>query len=225
MTILILVRHGETEANVQQIWQGSLDAPLTERGQKQVVATAKYIAEVNKQYPIHAFYVSPLPRAQSTAAAIAQTIGLYPQIDEALREFDLGDWEGRSFVELKEKENLWNRWRTDPWFAPPGGESPRSFNQRAVQAFQHLAEQYPDQTVLAVTHGGLICNVLASWFGTGPDDWRRWEPHNCAVTILTFDNGQWQATAVNETKHLPPEVIVNHDPSAYAEEVPPPAKA
>lgn len=219
MTILILVRHGETEANVQQIWQGSLDAPLTARGQQQVTATAHYIVELNKQYPIQAFYVSPLPRAQSTAAAIAKAIALQPQIDEALREFDLGDWEGRSFVELKEKENLWNRWHKDPWFAPPGGESPRSFNQRAIQAFQQLAEQHQGQTILAVTHGGLICNVLASWFGAGPDDWRRWEPHNCAVTVLAFNDQRWQAVLVNDTNHLPRAVIVVNDQSAYAEEV------
>ena len=218
MTILILVRHGETEANVQQIWQGSMDAPLTTRGRQQVAATATHMAELTKHYPIDAFYVSPLPRAQSTAAAIAQAIDRQPIIVDQLREFDLGDWEGRSFVELREKEDLWTRWRANPWFAPPNGESPRSFNQRTIQAFQQLAEWHPDQTVLAVTHGGLICNGLATWFGTGPDDWRRWEPHNCAISILTHTIAGWQARVLNDIGHLPTSAILSNDPSAYAEQ-------
>jgi broad specificity phosphatase PhoE len=219
MTVLILVRHGETEANVQQVWQGSMDAPLTERGHQQVAATATYIAELTKQYPVDAFYVSPLPRAQSTAAAIAQTIDQQPLIFDDLREFDLGDWEGRSFRELREKEDLWTRWRTDPWFAPPNGESPRSFNQRTLQAFQHLVAVHPAQTILAVTHGGLICNGLATWFGAGPDDWRRWEPHNCAISVLDYSAACWQALVINDISHLPIEAIVPNDQSAYAQEV------
>src|SRR5437773_1398142 len=107
MTILILVRHGETEANVQQLWHGSLDAPLTERGRQQVLATAQQLKKLATRYPIDAFYVSPLPRAQSTADAIAQAIGKRLQVENDLREFDLGDWEGRSFLALKEQENLW----------------------------------------------------------------------------------------------------------------------
>ena len=219
MTVLILVRHGETEANVQQIWQGAMDAPLTERGRQQVKATAHAIAELAKRYPIEAFYVSPLPRAQSTAAAIAEAIDRQPIIDEDLREFDLGDWEGRSFLALKEQEDLWTRWRINPWFAPPNGESPRSFHQRKIRVFQHLAELHPEQTVLVVTHGGLICNGLATWLGAGPDDWRRWEPHNCAISILAYTAACWQSLMLNDIRHLPAEAIVANEPSAYTEEV------
>ena len=50
-----------------------------------------------------------------------------PQIEPDLREFDLGDWEGRSFRDLREQEDLWGHWERDPGFAPPNGESPRQF--------------------------------------------------------------------------------------------------
>ncbi|MCX6045043.1 MAG: histidine phosphatase family protein [Chloroflexi bacterium] len=219
MTTLILVRHGETEANVRQVWQGSLDAPLTARGQEQVQATAQYMAELDAQYPIDAFYVSPLARAQSTASAIAQNIHLNPTIEHDLREFDLGDWEGRSFLDLKEKENLWERWRVEPSFTPPNGESPYSFNRRAVAIFEHLAILHPEKTVLVVTHGGLICNLLATWFGTGPGDWMRWEPHNCAISIVQVEAGQRQAVVVNSIVHLPAQAIIQNDNSIYATEV------
>lgn len=216
MTTIILIRHGETEANVQQVWQGSLDAPLTLRGQQQVAATAARMAVLSQEQPIHAFYVSPLPRARSTALAIAAAIRQQPTVEPGLREFDLGDWEGRSFLELKEKERLWEQWRVDPTFAPPNGESPHTFNRRAVSVIRALADAHPAQTVLIVTHGGLICNVLATWLGAGPGDWRRWEPHNCAITILQAREGEWQASLVNDISHLPPATVVEDTP-VYAD--------
>lgn len=218
MAMIILVRHAETQANVEQLWHGKLDAPLTERGLLQVTATATYMQQLVGHYPVTAFYVSPLPRAQSTAAAIGQAIGLPPIIDENLREFDLGDWEGRSFLELKEMENLWARWRMDPSFAPPNGESPILFNQRAIQAIQGLADRHPDAIVLAVTHGALLCNVLATWFGDGPADWRRWEPQNCAISILEFVNGQWRAELINDISHLSAAAIAPYERPVYAED-------
>ena len=115
-TRVILVRHGETEANLLQIWHGSLDAPLTERGKLQVEATAQRFADCVERYPIQRVYVSPLPRAQSTAAAIGAAINLKPVIEEGLREFSIGDWEGRTYRDLMDNEQLWRRWAYRPAF-------------------------------------------------------------------------------------------------------------
>jgi probable phosphoglycerate mutase len=207
-TTLILVRHGETEGNVQQVWHGSLDAPLTDRGRMQVAATARRVAELIKNVPISAFYVSPLARAQSTAEAIVEATGETPIIDAELREFDLGEWEGRTFRDLRETEDLWGHWSRDPWFAPPGGESPRSFNRRAAAVLQRLAQQHCGEHVLVVTHSGVIGTVLASWLGDGPEDWQRWEPHNCAITLLEWNGRGWSSECVNDVAHLPAEAVV-----------------
>src|SRR5262245_42012119 len=133
-TRVILVRHGETEANRLQMWHGSLDAPLTGRGRVQVAATAARFAECAKQQHIDVLYVSPLPRARSTASAIASAIGLTPNVEDGLREFSIGDWEGRTYRDLIDNEQLWRRWAIDPSFTPPNGESPVSFGERAVAA-------------------------------------------------------------------------------------------
>ncbi len=202
-TQLILVRHGETEGNVNQVWHGALDAPLTPRGLEQVSATATRLAELHETHPIDHFYVSPLPRAMSTAQAIAAAIGLEPVIEEGLREFDLGDWEGRSFRDLREVEDLWGRWEADPSFAPPNGESPETFSARALQTLEMLAARHPHQRILAVTHGAFIANVLASWLGQGGEDWRRFDPHNCAISILTQVEGAWCGELINDISHLP----------------------
>jgi len=208
ITRLILVRHAETEANTSQVWQGDLDAPLTLRGQQQVIATAARLARFHAVVGIDRFYVSPLPRAQSTAAAIAEAIGLPAIVESGLREFSLGDWEGRSFRELREVENLWGRWEVDPAFAPPSGESPITFNQRATLTLLNLVGCHRGETLLAVTHGAFIGSVLATWLGEDPGKWRDYDPHNCAVTVLIASDGAggavvWQGDVVNDISHLP----------------------
>lgn len=218
-TRLILIRHGETEANVEQIWQGSLDAPLTARGRHQVEATAHHLRSLCTIYPLDAFYVSPLPRAQSTARSITESIQIRPQIDAGLREFDLGDWEGRSFLELRTVERLWERWNSDRHFAPPGGESPFSFNVRVVKAVRQLVDAHRNQNTLLVTHGGVICTLLATWFGEGPQDWRRFDPHNCAISIISLAGERWHGEQINDIRHLPAEARIAAAP-AYVESQP-----
>ncbi len=212
-TRLILVRHGETESNVNQMWYGAMDAPLTERGRRQVAAVARAMSDLARRYAPDMFYVSPLPRAQSTAAAIADAIGMQPIVEEGLREFDLGDWEGRTFEDLRETEDLWGRWAKDPTFAPPNGESPASFGARVQQAMQELVARHTGQTILIVSHGAFIGSALTRWLGDGKD-WRRWDPPNCSITVLQenqensepLENGRpWKAVLVNDVSHLPPD--------------------
>jgi broad specificity phosphatase PhoE len=216
-TRVILVRHGETEANLLQIWHGSLDAPLTERGRLQVEATAQRFAECVERNPIDRLYVSPLPRAQSTAAAIGAAINLKPVIEEGLREFSIGDWEGRTYRDLMDNEQLWRRWDIDPHFAPPNGESPNSFGERVEAACSALVERHAQQTIVAVTHGGVISAVLDAWLGNHARDWMRWDPHNCAVSVLEWDGDGWHAIVVNDVGHLPAAALAA-EPPAYLEE-------
>lgn len=207
-TTLILVRHGETESNVNQRWYGAMDAPLTERGRQQVAATANAMVDVNRRFPADVFYVSPLPRAQSTAAAIADAIDMQPVIEDGLHEFDLGDWEGRTFQDLHETEDLWGRWDEDPNFAPPNGESPASFGLRVEATMRALVARHPGQTLLVVSHGAVIGNALTRWLGDGRD-WRRWDPPNCSITVLESrsqsEEPLWQPLLVNDISHLGPD--------------------
>lgn len=203
VTRLIVVRHGETEGNVSRVWHGAMDAPLTARGMAQAEATAAYLAQLHRVHPIDHLFVSPLPRTQSTAHKIAAAIGLPPVIMDGLREFSIGDWEGRAFQDLRETEDLWGKWSFDPEFTPPNGESILSFGRRVSAVFQALVTRYPNQTLLAVTHGGVIASLLASSIGQSPADWRRFDPDNCAVSILEWDGAQWTSLQINSIEHLP----------------------
>jgi len=199
---LILLRHAETQANVAQVWQGSMDAPFSPKGQAQVDATAHYFPEFVQKFPVDRVYVSPTGRAQRTAAPLAQVLGVPAIVHDPLREFDLGDWEGRSFQDLRENEDLWARWEREPTFAPPNGESPASFHRRAVQALTALVDAHAGQTVLAVTHGGIIANSLSEFLGDGPHEWDKWEPPNCSISVLERDGSGWHGVKVNSVEHL-----------------------
>lgn len=211
LTRLILVRHAETEANVSQLWQGDLDAPLTRRGEQQVIATATHLAKLHHATPIHTFYASPLPRAQSTAVAIAAATGLSMLVEHDLREFSLGEWEGRSLRELREVENLWGRWDVEPAFAPPKGESPLSFNQRASKILSDLAARHPGQRLLVVTHGAFISTVLATLTEGDPRNWRTYSAHNCAISILAQQGAGWHGELLNDISHLPAAALADYE--------------
>ncbi|MCB0039247.1 MAG: histidine phosphatase family protein [Caldilinea sp.] len=216
-THVILVRHGETTANHEQRWYGALDAPLTERGQHQVQATGERFAQRRAGAPVDALYVSPLPRARSTAAAISAALDMEAIVDEGLREFSIGDWEGRTYQDLIDNEQLWARWAKDPTFAPPNGESPLSFGKRAVAAVQALTEAHPGERIVLVTHGGIISCLLDVWLGSGTGDWIRWDPHNCAVSELVWDGERWHGEVVNDISHLPPDAVIEVVPSYVPE--------
>ncbi len=215
VTHLYLVRHAETQANLDQRWYGALDAPLTARGEQQVAATAAYFAESAHTLPVDVFYVSPLPRAQSTAAAIAGVIHITPVIEDGLREFSIGDWEGRTYRDLIDTENLWGHWDRDPHFAPPNGESPVSFGRRIVQTFHDLVARHSGQTILTVSHGAVIASLLDIWLGSAKGNWVRWDPHNCAVTLLAQNEEGWIGVHVNDISHLPAAAVVAGVPEYY----------
>lgn len=209
MTKVILIRHAETESNLNKIWNGVTDAPLTKRGEAQIAATAVRMAELVAEHPVDHFYVSPIGRARKTAAAISAQINMDPLLEDDLREFDLGDWEGRSLKELGEVENLWNTWRENPHFAPPNAESYHSFGQRSVEVTQRLAERHKGETILLVTHGGVVAFALAEWLGDGTDAFEKWAPHNCAIAAVEQNtNGGWEQIFVNNYEHLSKELIV-----------------
>lgn len=202
MTRLILIRHAETEANASRVWHGSLDAPLTPLGLAQVEATARRIADIHAETPIDHIYVSPLPRARQTAEAIAKTIERTLEVEAGLREMSIGAWEGRTYKHLLEIDRLWERWQADPAFAPPEGESPVLFGRRVPAIYQKLADAHPDETLLTVTHGGVISSLLAQWVGDDPADWRRWDPPNCAISILAQEESFWRPVLINDVSHL-----------------------
>lgn len=138
----LLLRHGETEANAQEIICGKTDLPLTPRGRDQAARTADFLALL----PLTRIVSSPLLRARQTAQAVAERTGLTPELLPGLAERDWGAWEGRPRAILRRD------------IAPPGGESPEAFRARIRAAFARLDLSQP---VLIVAHSGTAREIHA----------------------------------------------------------------
>ena len=122
--MIVLARHGQTEANRDGLLVGRVDPPLTALGFEQAARLAEALAGSGADRVV----ASPLARTRTTAEAIATRLGLEVETDERLIEMDYGAWDGTPIADVSIE--TWRRWRTDPEFRPPGGESLRDVARR-----------------------------------------------------------------------------------------------
>lgn len=147
--MIVLCRHGRTEANAAGLLQGRLDPPLDGTGRRQVEAMAKMVGTPDL------LVCSPLLRARQTATAF----DVQSQIEERWIELDYGDWEGTPLRNVPEA--TWAQWRLDPDFAAPGGESLATLDQRVRAACDALVDIARDSLVVVVSHVSPIKSAVA----------------------------------------------------------------
>lgn len=150
MTKLWLVRHGQTDWNVEARYQGQTDVPLNATGVEQAQALAAEFADQN----FDAIFSSPLQRARLTAEIIAAGLFLPVRTDDRLIEIHQGQWEGEIYYDLLERfPNEMRARREDPYrFRPPEGESAAEVAARASQAADEIYHLYPHGNVIVVSH-------------------------------------------------------------------------
>ena len=197
---LVLLRHGQTDYNVAGRMQGHLDSMLTESGLAQAGAVAPELAPLAPERLIS----SDLRRAVDTADVIGAACGLPVKLDPRLRETHLGEWQGLSVPEI---EQAWPgaiaTWRSDPTWAPPGGESRLEVVRRSRPVVEELDEEFAssaDATVVLVAHGGLIAGLVsgllalptAAWPSIGGVGNCRW-----ASLARRDDHPRWRLAGYN----------------------------
>jgi broad specificity phosphatase PhoE len=182
VTTILLARHGETDWNREGRFQGHADPPLNEAGRAQA---AKLAAEL-KGVDLAAVYSSPLRRALETAKLVASEHDLQPVALDALREVDVGSWEGltRPEVGARFPEQL-ARW-LDYDLGWEDGESYEEMGRRVVAALLELGAAHRGERILAVTHGGPIRATFAFADGTSHADARRLGPRIGNVFLAEF---------------------------------------
>lgn len=204
MTELILIRHGETDWNRELRFQGQLDVPLNAIGQEQ----ARRVAERLAQEAIHQLVSSDLQRARQTADAVAQRQGARlqfdPLLDAALREQHFGMAEGLRVPEIKAAHpQAWDQWvRFDADYAFEGGESTRQFHARVMVALSALAQRHPDQTLVVVTHGGVLDMVYRSARGLPLSGPRQSDIPNAGMNRVRLDGERIDIISWADTQHL-----------------------
>jgi broad specificity phosphatase PhoE len=150
-TRLLLARHGETDWNRIGRWQGHADPPLNETGRRQATELAELLAGDG----IAAVYSSDLIRASETARAVGKRLDLTVVEDPALREIDVGSWSGLTRAEVEQRfPEGYARWLRGE--IGHDGETREQLTERAVRATLQIATRHPGESVLVVTHGGVI---------------------------------------------------------------------
>lgn len=182
---IVLVRHGETDWNRERRFQGHADRPLNEVGRRQ----ARELADILRGEGLATVYTSPLRRASETAAIVSKCLGLEWHELEALREIDVGTWEGLTIDEVKARfpGASHNDWRSG-WH---DGETHDELDARVVPALLDLARRHDGESVLGVTHAGPIRAALAAATGLSHEETRaRIGPlANCAVHRFAIRDG------------------------------------
>lgn len=159
---VLLARHGSVEPRRRGRFVGSSDVPLGERGR----AEAEFLAGLARERKPGRLVSSPLQRAMDTARVVAGRIKVEVEVDEDLREIDFGRWEGKTFDEIQACDpdiaQQWAEGGED--FEFPEGERLAAFFARTRAAVERLARA-PEDTVMAVAHGGLVRSALCHLLG------------------------------------------------------------
>ena len=193
MTLLLVARHGQTEPNRAGLLLGRGDPALTDTGRSQAAALAGLLERRRPSVIVS----SPLQRCVQTAEAIAAPLGIEVTIDERLIEADYGEWEGMPLADIPADAS--ERWRSDPDFRPPGGES---LADVAVRVAAWCEEQSRSETVVAVTHVSPIKATVAWALGATPTvAWRLFVEVASLTTIGRGETGP-VLLGFNERAHL-----------------------
>lgn len=192
--MLIIVRHGQTDANARGVLLGRSDPGLDATGRTQASAVA---AALSPMRPDTRIISSPLRRTRETAAIIAREGAV--EIDERWIELDYGSLEGTPLVDVPQA--TWAHWRSDAEFAPGGGESLRSLGARVSEACADLVDESAERDVIVVTHVSPVKAATAWALGVGDEvTWRmyvapgsitRIAPRAWGQALISFNVTPW----------------------------------
>lgn len=200
-TIILLLRHGQSYANVEKYFAGQCNVPLTPLGVEQAEAAA----EALKHLHIDKIYSSSLDRAYDTALPFAKMRGLVVTRLHDFIEWGAGDWEGMSFDDLKAAyPEEYYYWKNDMiHLTMPNGESASDVRERVGKALDRLAEENQGLTVMVACHGGVIKTVPSYYAGCDPKIFNDTPiPKNCSVTEIVFEDGVGRVERYSDDSHL-----------------------
>ncbi|WP_245672175.1 acid phosphatase [Nocardia anaemiae] len=178
---LVLLRHGETTWSSQRRHTGRTDLPLTERGAEQARAAGGLLGELKLRDAL--VLTSPRQRAVRTAA-LAGLSAATAVIDDDLAEWDYGDYEGRTSVEIREHDPGWTIWTG----VVPGGETAAQVSARADRVLASVEPALPDRDIVLVGHGHFSRALIARWVELDIREGRRFAMSTAAITVLGYEH-------------------------------------
>jgi len=199
MTELIVIRHGETDWNRQQRFQGQIDVPLNGTGRAQAERLAHRMASECFDVVV----ASDLQRAHATAKAAAD--GRLIETDALWREQSFGVLEGLDMAAVTQQHpELWTQWlRHDANYAlPGGGESVRAFHDRVLRAVQRVVQAHAGRCIAVFTHGGVLDMLWRAAHNLPLHGARTCEIPNTGINRLRWRDGALQIVQWADATHL-----------------------
>lgn len=206
-TRLLLVRHGETDDNSRRIFQGQGGRGLSARGREQAAQLAARFARVGLR--ASALYCSDLERARETADLLSSTLGLAPIADPALREVDVGAWQGLGYEEIAARHpEEWAAWKRGVDFKRGGGETYAELGDRVGAAIDRIVATHEGEAVVIVSHGAAIKVFVGRVLGLDAVGLRRYRvASNTGVTLVEREGGVDNLSIWNDASHLDDPLI------------------
>ena len=202
MTRLLIIRHGQSKANLDGIFVGHINSPLSDLGMQQAELTADYVVS---NYKVDAVYASDLDRAFYTGKRVADKLDLPITADAQLREIFAGDWENVKFDDLSEHYGEpYQLWLRDIGKAQcPNGESVAQLQSRFVDALRRIAEANDGKTVVIASHATPIRTFMTHCAGCDIGQMQRipWVS-NASVTIAEYDGNAFSIITPGYDAHL-----------------------
>lgn len=198
MALLLLIRHGLTDATGRRLTGWTPGVHLSDRGREQSERLVERLSGV----PIRALYSSPLERCLETAAPISATRGIEIDVRDDLGEVRYGDWTGRPLAQLA-RTKLWRAVQQVPSRVRfPGGESLLEVQERAVREAERILTAHPRGTAALFSHGDVIRLLLAHFTGVHPDLFQRLIVEPASVSAVFAGDGVPRIVKLNDTGDL-----------------------
>ncbi len=190
-TDIYLIRHGQSEGNLHDLFLGHTDLDLTPLGKKQAERVASYLENIS----VDKIYSSDLLRAFHTALPLAEKKGLSILKRKDLREIYAGLWDGLAVSELREKYpescHIW--WHDTGLARPDGGESVEELQKRVLSAVYEIAEENIGKKVCIFTHFTPIYALKTAWSGAPLSEMKNMpKPQNASVTHVLYEKGEFE---------------------------------
>lgn len=196
VTKILLIRHGETDWNLEGRYQGHADIDLNSTGRRQ----AKKLSVRLREEEIDAVYSSDRMRAANTAKIVFKKHKARPE--SGFREINFGVFEGLTHNEILEKyPKVYSRWvRNLLGIRIPQGENPSVFKKRVLNTFKRIVSSNKGKAVAIVAHGGPV-NVIIKHI-LGPKKHKDFIPGLASLSVIEFKKGEAVTVLLNDTRHL-----------------------
>lgn len=185
---IYLVRHGKIEWKKDKAYIGQLDLPLSTKG----IFQSEKLQEYFKTLPLDQAYTSPLSRCVNTLDILLGDRPVPRFRIDALKEIDMGEWDGKTFSEIKDScPGVYEqRGRELDCFVPPEGESFIDLQRRVAPAFRKIIKENKANSILILAHAGVIRVILADLFGLSIKETFKWSIPYASIFDLYYDQNK-----------------------------------